>query len=59
MLSQVQMGSMSKMNSITKTKQAMPESVKFDGPGELEVSSIADKFAANRNTPLPKPGFSS
>ena len=59
MLSQVQMGSMSKMNSITQNKQAMPESVKFDGPGGLEVSSVADKFAANSNKSLPKPGFSS
>lgn len=53
MLSQVQMG------SITKSKQAMPESVKYDGPGELEVSGSENKFAANVSKPLPKPGFDS
>jgi len=59
MLSQVQMGSMSRMNSITQNKQAMPESTKYDGPGGLEISSSSNRFAANSNAPLPKPGFSS
>lgn len=59
MLSQVQMSSMSKMNSITQNKQAMPESVKFNGPSGLDVSGGENKFAANSATPLPKPGFSS
>lgn len=62
MLSQVQMGSSVKMgsqNSITKNKQAMPESNKYDGPGGLEVSGSENSFAANSGTHLPKPGFSS
>ena len=53
MLSQVQ------MNSITKSKQAMPENVKYDGPGSLEISGSQNMFAAHSNTPLPKPGVSS
>ena len=62
MLSQVQMGSVIKMrsqNSITKNKQAMPESLKFNGPGGLEISGSQNRFAANSGTFLPKPGFSS
>lgn len=59
MLSQVQMSSTSKMNSITQNKSAMPESVKFNGPGEVPVSGSQNRFAANSNTPLPKPGFDS
>jgi hypothetical protein len=47
------------MNSITQNKQAMPESTKYDGPGGLEISSSSNRFAANSNAPLPKPGFSS
>ena len=53
MLSQVQMG------SITKSKQAMPENTKYDGPGGLEVSGNDNKFAANSSKSLPKPGFDS
>ena len=62
MLSQVQMGSVIKMrsqNSITQNKQAMPESVRYDGPGGLEISGSSNIFAANSSAPLPKPGFSS
>ena len=62
MLSQVQMGSalkMSSQNSITQSKQAMPENVKYDGPGGLEISGTDNRFAANSSAPLPKPGFSS
>ena len=62
MLSQVQMGSAVKMNSqpsITQNKQAMPENLKFNGPGGLEVSGQQNKFAANNSMSLPKPGFSS
>lgn len=53
MLSQVQMG------SLTQNKQAIAENVKYDGPGGLEVSGAQNKFAANVQSPLPKPGFSS
>ena len=53
MLSQVQMG------SVKKNKQAMPENVKYDGPGGLEISGQDNRFAANSSAPLPKPGFSS
>lgn len=62
MLSQVQMGAVARMNSqspVTKSKQAMPENKKYDGPGGLEISGIDNKFAANSNSFLPKPGFSS
>ena len=54
MISNQQFGS---KPSITASKQAMPESVKYDGPAGLETSSAQDKFAANSRTPLPKPGF--
>ena len=37
----------------------MPENDRYDGPGGLETSSSEDKFAANSNSSLPKPGFSS
>jgi hypothetical protein len=56
MLSKPQFGD---TESITANKQAMPENDKYDGPGGLETSSSADKFAANSNSSLPKPGFSS
>jgi hypothetical protein len=55
MISQVQFGS----QAMTISKQAMPEKVKYDGPGEIEASGIQNKFAANSNKPLPKPGFDS
>lgn len=54
MISQAQFGS----QAMTASKQAMPENVKFDGPGGLETPGTQNKFAANSNTPLPKPGFS-
>ena len=56
MISNQQFGS---KPSITASKQAMPESVKYNGPAGLEVSGIENKFAANSRTPLPKPGFGS
>jgi hypothetical protein len=55
MISQNEFGS----ESITTSKQAMPEKNKFDGPGGLDVSSSDNKFAANSTSSLPKPGFSS
>ena len=55
MISQTQFGS----QAMTINKQAMPENVKFDGPGELETSGMQNKLAANSNKPLPKPGFNS
>ena len=55
MISQVQFGS----QAMTASKQAMPENPKYDGAPGLEVSSIQDKFSANFNKSLPKPGFSS
>lgn len=45
--------------AMTKNKQAMPEKLKFDGPGSIPVSSAQDKMAANSSKPLPKPGFDS
>jgi hypothetical protein len=45
--------------SITLSKEAMPEDREFDGPGGLEVSNEEDKFAANYTKALPKPGFDS
>jgi len=44
---------------MTQSKQAMPESGKFDGPAGLDSSGSQNKFAANTSKPLPKPGFSS
>ena len=55
MISQTQFGS----QAMTASKQAMPETVKYDGPGELETSGNQNKFAANSSKPLPKPGFNS
>ena len=55
MISQLQFG----RQAMTVSKQAMPESVKYNGPGELEISGNQNKFAANSNKPLPKPGFNS
>lgn len=48
-----------KNQSITANKQAMPETLKFDGPGGLNISGAQNKMAANSNKPLPKPGFDS
>jgi hypothetical protein len=45
--------------SITLSKQAMPENEKYDGPGGLAISNEEDKFAANYAKALPKPGFDS
>jgi hypothetical protein len=55
MISQTQFGS----QAMTASKQAMPESVKYDGPGEIKVSGSQNMLAANSNKPLPKPGFDS
>ena len=54
MISQAQFG----QQSVTANKQAMPESVKFDGPGEVPVSGAQNHFAANSNKSIAKPGFS-
>jgi hypothetical protein len=45
--------------SITLSKEAMPEDREFDGPGSLEISGEENKFAANYTKPLPKNGVSS
>ena len=55
MISQAQFGN----QAMTASKQAMPESTKYDGPGGLETPGTQNKFAANSATPLPKPGFGS
>lgn len=44
-------------SSITENKQAMPESVKFDGPAGLEPK-MGMNFSQNKSIQLPKPGFS-
>ena len=54
MLSNPQFGS----QSMTQSKQAMPETGKFDGPAGVDTSGSQNKFAANSNSSLPKPGFS-
>jgi hypothetical protein len=55
MISQTEFG----QNSITANKQAMPEKDKFDGPSGINTSGEQNKFAANSNSSLAKPGFSS
>ena len=55
MISQAEFGS----QAMTEKKQAMPETAKFEGPSGLSSSSSENKFAANENTPIAKPGFSS
>jgi hypothetical protein len=55
MLSQVQMGGA----AMTASKQAMPEIGKFDGPAGINTPNVQDKFAANSNTSIAKPGFNS
>jgi len=55
MISQTQFGS----QAMTASKQAMPENVKYNGPGEIKVSGSQNMLAANSNKPLPKPGFDS
>jgi hypothetical protein len=45
--------------SITSSKQAMPENDKYDGPSGIKQSTGQNNFAANANTSLPKPGFDS
>jgi hypothetical protein len=55
MLSQAQMGGA----AMTASKQAMPETSHFDGPSGTPISGVQDKFAANSNTPLAKPGSNS
>jgi hypothetical protein len=54
MISQTEFG----QNSMTVTKQAMPESDKFDGPSGINTSGEQNKFAANSNSSLAKPGSS-
>jgi len=54
MLSTVQFSN----QSMTVSKQAMPEKVKYDGPGELSIAGNPNKFAAHMNMSIPKPGFS-
>jgi hypothetical protein len=55
MLSQAQMGGA----AMSASKQAMPETQKFDGPSGIATSGVEDKFAAHSNMPLAKPGFNS
>jgi hypothetical protein len=55
MISQLQFSS----QAMTVSKQAMPESTKFDGPASLSVSGAQNMQAANSNKPLAKPGFTS
>jgi hypothetical protein len=43
---------------MTVSKEAMPEKVKYDGPGELSIAGNPNKFAAHMNMSIPKPGFS-
>jgi hypothetical protein len=54
MLSTVQFSN----QSMTVSKEAMPEKVKYDGPGELSIAGNPNKFAAHMNMSIPKPGFS-
>ena len=49
--------STNQFSSMTKSKQAMPESEKFDGPAGLEPKSGMN-FSQSKSIPLPKPGFS-
>jgi len=53
MISQAEFGN----QAMTASKEAMPESTKFDGPGGIKTSESQNKFAANSGTSLPKPGF--
>jgi hypothetical protein len=55
MISQAQFGS----QAMTASKQAMPETKRYDGPAGLDTSGSDNKFAANSTAPLAKPGFSS
>jgi hypothetical protein len=54
MLSQSQFSN----QSMSLSKQAMPEKVKYDGPGSVATGKGENTFAAHSNMPLPKPGFS-
>ena len=45
--------------AMTASKQAMPETHNFDGPSGIPTSGVEDKFAANSNSSLPKPGSNS
>jgi hypothetical protein len=49
--------STNQFSSITESKQAMPETTRFDGPGGLEPKS-GDNFSQNKSISIPKPGFS-
>lgn len=53
MISQVEFGK----QAMTVSKEAMPESEKFDGPAGINTPSSQNVFAANSHTALPKPGF--
>ena len=44
--------------SMSLSKQAMPEKVKYDGPASVKTSKGENNFAANVNMSIPKPGFS-
>jgi hypothetical protein len=54
MLSEVQFSN----QSMSLSKQAMPEKVKYEGPSSLRITGSENSFAANAHTPLAKPGFS-
>jgi hypothetical protein len=49
--------STNQFSSMTESKQAMPETQKFDGPGGLEPQS-GDNFSQSKSISIPKPGFS-
>ena len=55
MITKAQFGS----QDMTASKQAMPETTKYDGPASINTSGSDNKFAANSTSSLPKPGFSS
>lgn len=54
MLSQAQFSN----QSMTVSKQAIPEKVKYDGPGSVDTNKGENNFAANTHLSIPKPGFS-
>jgi len=52
MISQVQFGA----QAMTASKQAMPESSKFDGPGAGNISGADNRFSPHANMPLANSG---
>lgn len=54
MISQPEFG----QNSMTENKQSIPENIKYDGPSVMSFSGASNKFAADSNLPLSKPGSS-